>query len=76
MLLRYAEKTELQNVMQGSYKFQFRSPAGSHLSKLVATPEMSTETQLIQIIHDISKSPDNKKTVQTWIQLLAKGENN
>ena len=38
MLLRYAEKTGLQNVMQGSYKFQFRSPAGSHLSKLVATP--------------------------------------
>ena len=37
MLLRYAEKTGLRNVMQGSYKFQVRSPAGSHLSKLVAT---------------------------------------
>ena len=34
------EKTGLLNVTQGSYKFYVRSPAGSHLSKLVVTPAM------------------------------------
>ena len=34
----WCKKTELLNVTQGSYKLQVRSPAGSHLSKLVATP--------------------------------------
>ena len=32
------QKTGLQNVTQGSYKCYVGSPAGSHLSKLVATP--------------------------------------
>ena len=42
VLLRYGvKKTGLLNVTQGSYKLQVRSPAGSHLSKLMATPEFS-----------------------------------
>ena len=41
VLLHYGvKKTGLLNVTQGSYKLQVRSPAGSHLSKLVATPEV------------------------------------
>ena len=32
------QKTGLLNFTQGSYKFYVGSPAGSHLSKLVATP--------------------------------------
>ena len=34
----WCKKTGFLNVTQGSYKLQVRSPAGSHLSKLVATP--------------------------------------
>ena len=38
IVMLWCKKTGLLNVTQGSYKLQVRSPAGSHLSKLVATP--------------------------------------
>ena len=54
------QKTGLLNVTQGSYKVYVGSPAGSHLSKLVATPVclivskgLSSMVDLFSYIHFI-----------------------
>ena len=40
IIIYYTAKTGLLNFPQGSYKCYVGSPAGSHLSKLVATPAL------------------------------------
>ena len=42
--------------MQGSYKFQVRSPVGSHLSKLVATPDVTINNECFHVLSNVTMS--------------------
>ena len=50
IIIYYTAKTGLLNFTQGSYKFYVGSPAGSHLSKLVATPGYTGESDPTRLL--------------------------